>query len=265
MDLPRPLTALLPRSPRPIVLIGAGGIVRDAHLPAYRLAGFTVAAIHDLDFDRARRLAADFGIPTVSPTFAAAVAGAPAGAVFDIAVPASALPGVLSALPDYFTGGRVVALGEIGLHRGGEHEEEAFLEQLALAKRLKLRVLVHTPHRNKESITRRTLTLLRASGIPPSRVLVDHTNRRTVRLVLECGHYAGLTVHPEELSGERAVALVRELGTSRVVLDSDSGEGVGDILGLPRAARLLEKAKLSSAVVARVTRLNAARFYRVEL
>lgn len=94
------MTALLPRSPRPIVLIGAGGIVRDAHLPAYRLAGFTVAAIHDLDFDRARRLAADFGIPTVSPTLAAAVAGAPAGAVFDIAVPASALPGVLSALPD---------------------------------------------------------------------------------------------------------------------------------------------------------------------
>ncbi len=184
--------------------------------------------------------------------------------IHPLAVPSRGLHEVLSALPDYFTGGRVVALGEIGLHRGGEHEEEAFLEQLALAKRLKLRVLVHTPHRNKESITRRALTLLRASGIPPTRVLVDHTNRRTVRLVLECGHYAGLTVHPEELSGERAVALVRELGTARVVLDSDSGEGVGDILGLARTARLLEKAKLSSDVVARVTRLNAARFYRIE-
>ncbi|MGA9520445.1 MAG: TatD family hydrolase [Myxococcaceae bacterium] len=184
--------------------------------------------------------------------------------IHPLAVPARGLHEMLSALPDYFTGGRVVALGEIGLHRGGESEEEAFLEQLTLAKRLKLRVLVHTPHRNKESITRRTLTLLRGSGVPPSRVLVDHTSGRTVRLVLACGHWAGLTVHPDELSGERAVALVRQLGTERVVLDSDSGEGVGDILGLARVARLLEKSKLSPDVVARVTRRNAARFYRVE-
>ncbi len=82
------------------MIIGAGGIVRDAHLPAYRLAGFQVSAIHDLDFDRARRLAADFGIPRVSPALADAVRDAPADAVFDVAVPASALAGVLAALPD---------------------------------------------------------------------------------------------------------------------------------------------------------------------
>lgn len=100
MDLPRPLAALLPRSTSPIVLIGAGGIVRDAHLPAYRLAGFPVAAVHDLDLGRARRLAADFGIPSVHPGLADAVRGAPAGAVYDVAVPAAALPAVLGALPD---------------------------------------------------------------------------------------------------------------------------------------------------------------------
>jgi predicted dehydrogenase len=31
------------------VIIGAGGIVRNAHLPAYRKAGFPVAAIVDSD------------------------------------------------------------------------------------------------------------------------------------------------------------------------------------------------------------------------
>ena len=36
---------VLPDHPRPIVLIGAGGIVRDAHLPAYAKAGFTVASL----------------------------------------------------------------------------------------------------------------------------------------------------------------------------------------------------------------------------
>ncbi|MCC6777635.1 MAG: gfo/Idh/MocA family oxidoreductase, partial [Hyphomicrobiales bacterium] len=37
-----------PSTPRPIVIIGAGGIVTDAHLPAYRLAGFPVAGVFDL-------------------------------------------------------------------------------------------------------------------------------------------------------------------------------------------------------------------------
>ena len=53
---------VLPDRPRPIVLVGAGGIVRDAHLPAYAKAGFTVASLTDLDQDRARTLADAYGI-----------------------------------------------------------------------------------------------------------------------------------------------------------------------------------------------------------
>jgi len=87
-------------APRPIVVVGAGGIVRDAHLPAYRLAGFPVAALTDLDPAKARQLAAGFGIPAAPATLAEAVRTAPAGAVYDVAVPASALPDVLAALPD---------------------------------------------------------------------------------------------------------------------------------------------------------------------
>lgn len=100
MDLPRPLSERLPRAPRPIVMIGAGGIVRDAHLPAYRLAGFSVVGVHDLNSARAAALAADFSIPHVFTTLADAVAAAPPTAVFDVAVPASALPEVLAGLPD---------------------------------------------------------------------------------------------------------------------------------------------------------------------
>ena len=90
----------LPQSVRPIISIGAGGIVRDAHLPAYRLAGFPVAGLHDQDGAKAAKLAADFGVPRVFASLAEAVAGAPANAVFDVAVPASALADVLPALPN---------------------------------------------------------------------------------------------------------------------------------------------------------------------
>jgi predicted dehydrogenase len=90
----------LPARPRPIIGIGAGGIMRDAHLPAYRLAGFPVAGLYDPDHTKATRLAADFGLPRVFPSLPEAVAGAPTDAVFDVAVPASVLAEVLSALPD---------------------------------------------------------------------------------------------------------------------------------------------------------------------
>lgn len=47
--------------PRPIVIIGAGSIVSDAHLPAYRKAGYPVLGIHDPDRDKAQALAREWG------------------------------------------------------------------------------------------------------------------------------------------------------------------------------------------------------------
>lgn len=96
----------LPEVPRPIVMIGAGGIVHDAHLPAYRKAGFQVAGIYDLDLGRARALASQFGIKRVFESLEDAVGGAPAGAVFDVAVPAPAILKILPHLP----GGRGVLI-----------------------------------------------------------------------------------------------------------------------------------------------------------
>lgn len=92
--------ARLPHSPRPIVSIGAGGIVRDAHYPAYRKAGFTVAGLFDLDQDRAQQMATEFNVPIVYRSLAEVATQAPADAIFDVAVPASAIPTVLSQLPD---------------------------------------------------------------------------------------------------------------------------------------------------------------------
>lgn len=87
-------------SSSPILIIGAGGIVHDGHLPAYRLAGFPVAGITDLDPAKARRLADEFSLPRVFPTLAGAIAAATPATIFDVAVPASALGDVIPALPD---------------------------------------------------------------------------------------------------------------------------------------------------------------------
>lgn len=93
-------TVPLPHKPRPIVLIGAGGIVRDAHLPAYRLAGFSVAGLFDPNQEKAEKLAADFSLSGVAPSLGDVVDRAPGDAIFDVAVPASELSSVLTRLPN---------------------------------------------------------------------------------------------------------------------------------------------------------------------
>ena len=90
----------LPQTARPIVMIGAGGIVRDAHLPAYRKAGFTVHSIFDVVSDRATALAAEFVIPRVPQSLEAAIREAPTGCIFDLAVPPAQFLTVLDQLPD---------------------------------------------------------------------------------------------------------------------------------------------------------------------
>jgi predicted dehydrogenase len=89
-----------PSQPLPIINIGAGSIVHDAHLPAYRKAGFPVAAIVDPDAERARKLAAQFGVPLATPSLAEAIRQSPREVIFDIAVPARKILDILPELPD---------------------------------------------------------------------------------------------------------------------------------------------------------------------
>jgi predicted dehydrogenase len=88
----------LPSAARPIVLIGSGGIVNDAHLPAYRKAGFGVAGVFDVDRTRAEATATKWEIPRVFGSLAQAVEQR--GVVFDVAVPPEFEFDVVSQLPE---------------------------------------------------------------------------------------------------------------------------------------------------------------------
>jgi predicted dehydrogenase len=88
-----------PNSPRPIVVLGTGGIARTAHLPAYAKAEFPVIAVADSYPGRASELAAERQIARSFESVAEAVRFAPVDAVFDVAVPASQILAVLPQLP----------------------------------------------------------------------------------------------------------------------------------------------------------------------
>lgn len=83
----------------PIYIIGAGGIVNTAHLPAYKIAGFNVQGIYDIDNAKAIATAANFNVPHVFINVAEMIAHAPANAVFDVAVPGSQIIQLLHQLP----------------------------------------------------------------------------------------------------------------------------------------------------------------------
>ncbi len=87
----------LPSAPRPVVIFGAGSIVGDAHLPAYRMAGIPVAGIFDIDAGKARALAEKWNV-RVFDTAEEAIAKP--GAVYDLALPPKAHLSILEKLPE---------------------------------------------------------------------------------------------------------------------------------------------------------------------
>lgn len=88
----------VPRLPRrrdvPIGVLGAGFIVRDCHLVAYRTAGFNPVAIASRTPATAAEVAARHGIPRVYPTYSELLAD-PAIEVLDLAVPPDVQPGLI--------------------------------------------------------------------------------------------------------------------------------------------------------------------------
>jgi predicted dehydrogenase len=87
-----------PAHARPIVVIGAGAIVRTAHLPAYGRLRFPIAGVFDIDPAQARATARAFGIPRTYESLDQA-AREP-GAIFDVAVPGEQVVAILERLPD---------------------------------------------------------------------------------------------------------------------------------------------------------------------
>ena len=90
----------MPINPRPIVIIGAGGIVNDAHLPAYKKAGFVVAGITNRTRSKAEDLASRFEISTVFDSVEDAVSKGPRDAVYDITIMPNQFVEMLEQLPD---------------------------------------------------------------------------------------------------------------------------------------------------------------------
>ncbi|ASU78783.1 hydrolase TatD [Actinopolyspora erythraea] len=170
--------------------------------------------------------------------------------------------GVLEVLPRYLAKDGVVAVGELGYDAMTAEEDEVFAAQLELAAEHELPVLVHTPHRDKEAGTRRSLDVIRESGVPVERVVVDHLNETTVEAVAESGCWMGFSIYPDtKMDEDRMVRLMRHYGVERVLVNSAADWGKSDPLKTSKTAHAMLAAGFEPAAVDRVFWANPVEFY----
>ena len=89
----------MPTNAKPIIVIGAGDIVNDAHMPAYKKAGFSVVGVFDIDGTKALELAEKWGVKQIFSSISEASASG-TEYVYDVAVPPSVMVEVLEQLPN---------------------------------------------------------------------------------------------------------------------------------------------------------------------
>ena len=169
---------------------------------------------------------------------------------------------VLDVLPRYLAKDGVVAVGEIGYDSLTPAEDEAFARQLALAVEHGLPALVHTPHRDKITGTRRSLDQVRESGIDPGRVVIDHLNEVTVELVLDSGCWLAFSVYPDtKMDPDRMVKIMEQYGTERMIVNSAADWGRSDPLLTLRTGEAMLAAGFGEDDVDRVLWRNPVAFY----
>jgi len=172
------------------------------------------------------------------------------------------LAAVLEEIPRYLEKDGVVAVGEVGYDSMTPEEDKAFAVQLGLAVEHALPVLVHTPHRDKAAGTRRTLDVVRESGIAPERVVVDHLNEVTAPLVADSGCWMAFSVYPDtKMDEDRMVRIFQEMGTARMMVNSAADWGRSDPLKTWRTAREMRIAGFDDATVERVFWQNPVEFF----
>jgi predicted metal-dependent TIM-barrel fold hydrolase len=169
---------------------------------------------------------------------------------------------VLAEIPRYLLKDGVVAVGEVGYDSMTPEEDAVFASQLQMAREAELPVLVHTPHRDKLAGTRRTLDVVRESGLPPERVLVDHLNETNVAMVRDAGAWAGFSIYPDtKMDERRMVALLQEYGTDRMIVNSAADWGRSDPLKTAYTGQAMLAAGFTEDDVDQVLWHNPVAFY----
>ena len=170
---------------------------------------------------------------------------------------------VIAIIPEFLDKPNVLGIGEIGLNKNSRNELAIFEEQLALAVDYEQLVLVHTPHlEDKLKGTRLIIDAIRRNPkIDPGRVLIDHAEEHTIKLVLDAGFWAGMTLYPDsKCTPQRAADMIEMYGTERLWINSAGDWGPSDPLAVPKAQLEMARRGHAREVISRISFDNPIQF-----
>lgn len=169
---------------------------------------------------------------------------------------------VMEILPQFIYKEGVVGVGEIGFDDQTPLEEKYYRAQLELAKEAGLPVQIHTPHRDKKKGTQRSMDIALEHGLEPHMIIVDHNNEETVKEVLDRGFWAAFTIYPfTKMGNERMVAVVKQYGSERIMVNSAADWGISDPLAVPKTAALMHESGIDMNDIHLVTYTNAVKAF----
>lgn len=170
---------------------------------------------------------------------------------------------VIAGMDEYLDHPRCVAVGEIGFNNITPNEELALVAQLHIAEERKLPVIVHLPHVNKLQGIKRTIEIINAEGCTHERIILDHNTEETIKIALDSGCFAGMTVYPiSKLTPERVSDMIKQYGSNRVIVNGSADWGISDPLSLVKVVDYLAKDGHNQKVIEDLTFGNAMEFYR---
>ena len=157
---------------------------------------------------------------------------------------------------------QIVAIGEIGLEDLTDAEISIFKKQLDIADETKSKVIIHTPRKNKKEVLNRILEILPAH-LDERQAVIDHINPAVVEDAITSDCMLGLTVQPQKMEKEDAIAILDEYGFDRFLLNSDISNKPSDPLSVPKTIRELEKREYSPADIDKISHKNAQKFFNI--
>lgn len=155
---------------------------------------------------------------------------------------------------------KIVAIGEIGLEELTDNEITVFKKQLDIADETKTKVIVHTPRKRKPEVIK-VINQITPEHINEKQVVIDHINPATIESVIDKDYTIGLTVQPQKMEKEDAIAILDEYGFDRFLLNSDMSNMPSNPLSVAETVNELKNRGYENKEIEKVAFKNGITFF----
>ena len=138
-----------------------------------------------------------------------------------------------------------------------------FKRQLDIADETNSKVIIHTPRKNKREVLKEIMKIV-PEHLDESQAVIDHINPDVIGDVIDSNYMLGLTVQPQKMEKEDAIAILDEYGFDRFLLDSDISNKPSDPLSVAKTVRELQRLEYAEREISKVSHENAEKFFKLD-